>query len=68
MLALPKQIRQTCDIDGYSTKFVLGQHLRLQSFSRVVPRVQISQRLVVGVADDVPTGNGFGAPGGEKRR
>jgi len=22
MLALPKQIRQTCDIDGYSTKFI----------------------------------------------
>ena len=35
-----------------------GAPLRLQSFSRVVARVQIGKRLAVGVADDVTARNG----------
>jgi Tripartite tricarboxylate transporter family receptor len=40
-LALPEQLRQSRNIDGDPPRLVLRQHLRLQSFGRVVARVQI---------------------------
>jgi hypothetical protein len=61
-LGLPQHLRQPRDVHGDPARLVLRQHLRLQSFGRVVARVQIGKRLAVGVAGDVTARNGVGAP------
>ena len=58
-----QEVRQPCDVHSNPPRLVLREHLRLQSFSRIVPRIQIGERLAVGVSDDVAARNGFGSPG-----
>ena len=48
---LLEQLRQPRDVDGDPPRLVLREHLRLQSFGRIVARIQIGQRLAVSVAD-----------------
>jgi hypothetical protein len=51
-----QQLRQPCDIDGDASCLVLRQHLCLPRLVLVVAGVEVSQRLPVGVSDDVAAG------------
>jgi hypothetical protein len=61
-IRLRNQLRQPCDVDSDAPRLILREHLGLQSFRRIVARVQIGERLAAGVADDVAARNGFGSP------
>jgi hypothetical protein len=61
--ALPEQLRQPCDVDGDAARLVLRENLRLSCFVFVVARVDVNERLAVGVADDVAAGYLVGVPG-----
>ena len=62
-IRLRNQLRQPCDVDSDAPRLILREHLGLQSFRRIVARVQIGERLAAGVADYVTTGDGVGPPG-----
>jgi hypothetical protein len=51
------------DIDGDPAGLILGQHLGLDRFGLAVSRVNPSERLTVGVADDIAARYLVGAPG-----
>jgi hypothetical protein len=53
-LALPEQLRQPRDVDGDAPPLVLGQHLGLQRFGFPFSGIDVRERLIVGVADDIP--------------
>ena len=52
-LALPEQLRQPRDVDGDPPRFVGGEHLRLPRLGLVVSRIDVRDRLPVGVSHDV---------------
>jgi hypothetical protein len=52
---LPKQPRQPRDVDGDPSRLVLREHLRLTRFGFVLSRVDVRERLPVGVPEtDLP--------------
>jgi hypothetical protein len=64
----PEQLRQPHDVDGYSSRLVLRQHLCLESFGYVVAGVDVRERLPVGIPDDKPPGSLSARQGAGKRR
>jgi hypothetical protein len=46
-----------------SPRFVLREHLGLPRLGLVLSRVEVGERLPVGVADDIAAGDLVGAPG-----
>jgi hypothetical protein len=63
---LPKQLRQPRDVDGDPPRLILREHLRLQRLDLGLSRVDVGERLPVGVPDDIAAGNPVGGAG--KRR
>jgi hypothetical protein len=66
-IGLREQLGHPRDADGDAPRLVHRERLCLPCFGFVVPRVNIRERLPIGVPDDVTAGNGFGAPGRGKR-
>jgi hypothetical protein len=60
---LPQQLRQPRHVDGNPPRFVLRENLRLPCFVFVVARIDVRERLPVGVTDDIATRNFVGTPG-----
>jgi hypothetical protein len=63
-----EQFRQPRDIHGDPSRLVFREHPRLSRLVLVLPRVNVRERLPVGVPDDIAAGHLVGAPGCGKRR
>jgi len=56
-------------LNGDAARLVFREHLRLPRFVFIVARVDVNERLTVGVTDDIAAGNSVGTPGrGESGR
>jgi hypothetical protein len=60
---LAQQLRQSRHVDGDPASFVFGKHLGLHCLGFAVSRVDVDERLAVGVMDDVAARYPVGAPG-----
>jgi hypothetical protein len=63
---LCQQLQQSRDVASDPPRLIRREHLRLPRLGLVLARVDIGQRLPVGVMHDIAARYSFGAPGGRE--